>query len=249
MLKSWRYVGVYGPDLMLCAATARIGPARQAWWAVWDRGAETLWERTRALWGRGRVRVAPRRVTVHDGEVDVDLAVHEGEGVETVTPDPGGYAWTCKHGAAVARGRVRAGAKEWRVEHPALIDVSAGYHPRHTSWRWSAGCGVLADGRAVAWNLVEGIHDSPRCSERTVWVDGRPLEVDPVRFAPDLSAIACSGAGELSFTAEATRRRDDNLLLVRSRYEQPFGTFSGTLPGGLPLAEGYGVMERHDAVW
>jgi len=36
---------------------------------------------------------------------------------------------------------------------------------------------------------------------------------------------------------------------VRSEYEQPFGTFRGTLPGGLELAEGYGVMERHVAVW
>jgi hypothetical protein len=249
MLKSWRYVGVYGPDVMMCAGAVRIGPLRQAWWAVWDRAERTLWERTRALFGLGRVQVAPGRVAIQDTQVEADLAVHEGDAVETVTPDPGGYAWTAKHGAGVARGTVRAGAREWRVEHPALIDVSAGYHPRHTSWCWSAGGGVLGDGRAVAWNLVEGIHDSPRDSERTVWVDGRPHEVVPVRFAPDLSGIAFIRDGALEFSAEATLRRHANLLLVRSRYEQPFGTFRGTLPGGLELAEGYGVMERHDAVW
>ena len=36
MRKGWTWIGGFGPDLMLCAATARIGPARTAWWAVWD---------------------------------------------------------------------------------------------------------------------------------------------------------------------------------------------------------------------
>ena len=40
-----------------------------------------------------------------------------------------------------------------------------------------------------------------------------------------------------------------NLLVMRSRYRQPFGTFTGTLPGGIELAEGYGVMEEHDVLW
>ena len=53
----------------------------------------------------------------------------------------------------------------------------------------------------------------------------------------------------LRFAAEATRERRENLLLVRSFYRQPFGTFSGALPGGVALAEGYGVMEEHDVRW
>ena len=70
-----------------------------------------------------------------------------------------------------------------------------------------------------------------------------------MRFADDLSSIALAEGGELRCAAEATRERDDNLLVFRSRYEQPFGTFSGALPGGLELAEGYGVMERHEVRW
>ena len=45
------------------------------------------------------------------------------------------------------------------------------------------------------------------------------------------------------------RERDDNLLVMRSRYVQPFGTFTGTLPGAGELREGYGVMEAHDVRW
>jgi hypothetical protein len=70
-----------------------------------------------------------------------------------------------------------------------------------------------------------------------------------VSFAEDLGAVSFAEGGRLDFEAGAVRARDDNLLIIRSEYEQPFGTFRGTLPGGLELAEGYGVMERHVAVW
>jgi hypothetical protein len=109
--------------------------------------------------------------------------------------------------------------------------------------------GEAADGRAVAWNLVTGINDPAEGSERAVWVDGKPREVGPVQFAPDLSAVGFTEGGELRFTAEATRERDDNLLLFRSRYAQPFGTFSGSLPRGVEITEAFGVMERHEARW
>jgi hypothetical protein len=75
-------------------------------------------------------------------------------------------------------------------------------------------------------------------------VDGEPVESGPSAFAADLS-----GVDELRFSSEAVRESNDNLLLVRSRYRQPFGTFSGLLPGGIELAEGYGVMEEHDVWW
>ena len=69
-----------------------------------------------------------------------------------------------------------------------FVDESAGYHARHTAWRWSAGIGGAEDGRAVAWNLVDGVHDGV-ASERTVWIDGDPEEVPPQAFAGDLSAV------------------------------------------------------------
>ena len=34
-----------------------------------------------------------------------------------------------------------------------------------------------------------------------------------------------------------------------SDYEQPFGSFSGAVPGAGPLREGWGVMERHAVSW
>jgi hypothetical protein len=66
---------------------------------------------------------------------------------------------------------------------------------------------------------------------------------------PDLAAVAFAEGGFLRFTAEATRARRENLLLMASDYVQPFGTFAGELPGAGALREGWGVMERHDVRW
>jgi hypothetical protein len=143
---------------------------------------------------------------------------------------------------------VRLDGRETELAARAIVDESAGYHDRRTSWRWSAGVGVAGDGRPLAWNLVEGIHDRPEASERTVWVDGEPLEIAPVEFDPDLRGIALPDGARLRCEIEATRRRTDRLPLFRSDYQQPFGTFTGRL-AGVELAEGYGVMERHDVVW
>jgi hypothetical protein len=229
--KTWTYVGAFGPDVMLCAAVARIGVIPVAWWAVWDRSAGRLVQRT--LRGH-RITVAPDRVAV-PGRIDLTLG--DGAPVEVVSPHGAQYAWTRKRGAVAARGTVLGKPAELR----AIVDESAGYHARHTAWRWCAGVGVAA-GEPVAWNLVEGIHDAPGASERTVWIAGEPRHVEPLAFH-------AGGVGDLRFTAEATRIRRESLLLLRSEYEQPFGTFAGTLPGAGPLDRGWGVMERHDVRW
>jgi hypothetical protein len=109
--------------------------------------------------------------------------------------------------------------------------------------------GAGVDGTPLAWNLVAGINDPPQGSERAVWVDGVPREAGPVAFAPDLGSIRAGDGSELRFTAQAERARRENLLLVSSDYRAPFGTFAGTLPGGVELAAGRGVMEHHRARW
>ena len=240
-LKAWRYVGVYGPELMLCLAAVRIGPARQAFWAVWDRERRQLHERTTL--GRGAVTLTPGRVLVRDRDVQIDLELDENAGIEAVCPSGAEYGWTRKQ-AVTARGTVALNGEPRPLHAAAVIDDTSAYYQRHTAWLWSAGVGATTDGRAVAWNLVTGVNDPPHDSERTIWVGGKPHEPPPSRFAADLSAV-----DGLRFDAEATRESDENKLIIRSRYRQPFGTFSGSLGPGLELSEGYGVMEDHDVHW
>jgi hypothetical protein len=228
-LKRWTWVGAFGPDVMLCAATARIGPFASSWWAVWD-GARMV-ERTL----RRPLAVTAAAVSIPE----ISLSLGPGAEIEVVSPHGSQYIWTRKRGGVRATGTVLGR----EVELTGVVDESAGYHARHTSWWWSCGVGVLASGAAVAWNLVDGVHDAPVGSERTVWVEGVPREVPPAAFD------GLRGVGELRFSAVATRARRDRMLLASSDYEAPFGTFAGTVPEAGELAAGWGVMERHDARW
>jgi Domain of unknown function (DUF2804), C-terminal len=247
-LKRWRYLGVYTSELMLCVGNARVVGVPQRWWVI-ALPHGTLLERTTTR--RGGIELALDRASVearaakNGEEVSIELALRERSPMEVVSPHGRSYIWTAKRAPVAVRGQVRVDERTWELdgEH-AFIDDSGGYHARHTAWRWSAGVGRADDGRRVAWNLVDGVHDAPTASERTVWVDGEPREVEPQAFAPDLSRV-----GGLTFRPWAVREHSMSLGLVRSRYSQPFGTFGGELPGGLALAEGYGVMEDHDVTW
>ena len=276
-LKRWRYVAVFCEELMACAATVQVGPARQTFWAVLLReGAPRegaphegesrarepqswagLHERTRLLPRRGAVELSRGRLRVHDRSsgpravsVRLDLAFQEDGGIEAVCPHGRGYVWTRKQAGVAARGTIAIDRGAPRaIEALAVIDETAGYHARVTEWRWAAGVGVDPAGRPLAFNLVEGVNDPPRGSERAVWIAGEPREVAPVSFAADLSRISGADGSELRFTPEAQRNRRENLLVVRSEYRAPFGSFCGTLPGGIPLARGLGVVEHHRARW
>jgi hypothetical protein len=236
-LKRWRYLGLYGDDLMLCAATVRIAGVPQAFWAAWDR---------REL--RERTVFRPGVVTLRDdaarfGPADLRLAP-DGAPVAVTSRHGASYIWTRKQPVR-ASGRVDGRPVSLR----GLLDDSAGYHARRTAWRWCAGVGEAPDGALLTWNLVEGVHDAAVGSERTVWVGGVPHEVPPPAFAADLSAVVWPDGRELRFAEEARRARHDDLKLLASDYVQPFGTFAGGLPGEIAVARGWGVMERHAVRW
>ena len=141
----------------------------------------------------------------------IDLRLDEGEGLEIVSPHGDKWIWTRKQANVPARGTVAIDGRELRIDDVAFIDDSAGYHAHRTAWRWSAGHGRLDDGRAVGWNLVDGVHDGDP-SERTVWVDGEPHEVGPLEFADDLSRV-----GGLEFSAWSERTDRTNLAALQER--------------------------------
>jgi hypothetical protein len=269
--KRWRYVAAFSDELLVCAARVNVGPLGQTFWAIWNRGERKLLERTRLLvpgargdvWteggpeGTGQVLHAPDEGSVvrieskHPdvGDVRAFLRFGGGRWVEAVCPtDDGQYTWTRKRVGVPVECDVRFSGNRLVSEARGVEDESEGYHPRHTVWSWSAGVGTISDGRSVGWNLVRGINDPPKRSERAIWIDGEPTEPGPVEFE-GLDAIGFDDGSRLAFAAECERQRDERLPFVRYSYRQPLGTFSGTLPGGITLASGLGVMEHHDAQW
>jgi hypothetical protein len=228
---------------MACVGDVRIGVLRQRFWAVCEPGRPVV-ERTTL--GSGGVAMEGSRVRVDAREVEIDLTVEEGGGVETRHRDE---VWTRKQAGVRVRGSISVQERSYEVDCLGAVDETSGRHRRHTTWKWSTGGGRSADGARVGWNLVAGVNDERTGSERCVWIDGEPREVGPVTFADDLSSVSFAESGSLSFSEWGAREDHTNLLILRSDYRQPFGTFSGVLPGGVELEEGYGVMEWHDVWW
>lgn len=241
-LKAWRYVAFISAEAIVCAARARMGPLRDGFWAVWDREHGQL-HRGQAL-RAGRLQLRPGAVSLRARNLRVELSFREGAGIETVCASGDAYAWTRKQALLPATALLLQDRHFRELSGHVLVDDTAAYYSRHTSWLWSAGAGRAGDGTPVAWNLVSGINDPPLHSERTVWVGNLDHEPGPCVFAPDLSRV-----DELVFHEEAVLERRTNLGLLRSDYRHPIGRFSGRLPGGIALSEGLGVMERHDAWW
>jgi len=251
-LKRWTYVGLFSEELMLCAASIRIGPLPQCFWAVVERDGRRLTDGTSftgrpvGFQGQG---AGVRGLAISGGDVEAAISLEPaGEPVEVLSPHGRSYIWTMKLPVR-ASGRVGVGGRSRRIEARGLVDLSAGYHARRTAWSWSCGIGEDTDGRELAWNLVAGVHDDARASERTLWVDGIARELPAALFDEPLACVSFPGdPAELRFHAEAERARHDDFGLVMSDYRQPFGSFSGSLPGA-GLAWGLGVMERHDVRW
>ena len=273
--KQWRYTAAFCDELLLCAARVQVGPVGQSFWAVWDREQRRLYERTRLqlpsargeVWTEladpekgGRIEWAPdsggTEVRIEAAPKDdlservrAFLRIGDGTWAEAICPtgERDGYVWTRKRIVPIECD-VRIGERRIQAQARGVEDESCGYHPHHTVWSWSAGVGTTTDGRDVGWNLVSGINDPAENSERAIWVGGEPSEPGPVSFE-GLDAIVLPDGGRLDFAAETERRKEEKRMFVNYSYRQPFGTFTGTLPGGLELASGFGVMEHHDATW
>jgi hypothetical protein len=219
-LKRWRYVGVFSEELMVCAAIVYVGPARQSFWALYRRDADELRERTRML---------PRESA---------LSLHRGSAPVQDDDDD-----------ASEPGRLRI--RDAGVELDLSLVEESGFrahcpHGRGEIWTRKQ-AGIAARGTLALDG--GGVNDPPTRSERAVWIDGDPREVPPVRFREDLRRISTDDGSELRFHAEAERSHSSNLLIVKSDYRAPFGAFSGSLPGGVAVARGLGVVEHHRALW
>jgi len=251
-LKRWRYVGVFNEELMACAALVQVGFARQSFWALYRRDGDRdeLRERTRMLPRRRELQLDAGRLLLRDGGVALDLRLDEDAAIEARCANGRKHVWTRKQAGVAAHGTLALDGQAAReLSARAVIDDTAGYHARHTEWWWSAGVGQAPDGTPLAWNLVSGVNDPPTGSERAVWVDRVPRETPTVEFSESLRRVRCSDGSTLRFHPEAERAHRQDLLLVKSDYHAPFGTFSGMLPGGVALAHGLGVVEHHRALW
>lgn len=172
---------------------------------------------------------------------------------------------TVKRGGLTAKGAFEVEGRRVPLDKAfACIDWTTGFFPRRTVWQWACGAGRDVVGRATGFNLARGVHDDARgrFTENALWIDGEPAPLPPVTFLVGegrspwtVRSAKGSEAGlvDLVFEPRGERSEDVDLLLVSSKYRQPFGAFSGTLRdarGREVRLEGVpGVTEDHLAVW
>ncbi|HVE84434.1 MAG TPA: DUF2804 domain-containing protein [Myxococcales bacterium] len=199
-----------------------------------------------------------KRALRWEGEV---LAVGGAPALSVIAPAGNGMVnVTQKQAGMLAFGTLHAGGRRYPLDGGvAGLDYTHGYLPRHTTWRWAMACGRLEDGTPVGINLVEGFNDdSDLANENALWMGSRLYPLGRARFSfskrdplDEWHVTTTDGELELRFRPVFVHREERDLKLVKSRFLQPVGTFTGSaLVGGrrIPLSLG-GVTEEQDVLW
>jgi hypothetical protein len=276
--RRWSYAAAGAPDVAVGAAVVDLGIASTAFaWCLADdqlltweaKGIPRLSARvgttsatSAGFRGRGaRVAIGPDGalrvdVPVDGGRLTAHVDVDADQPAVCVTPTPGG-GWNVTQKAAGERARIHVTTptSQFAVRGGTWRDWTLGAQDRDTTWRWAAGAGHADDGRRVGLNVSTGMNEL--VGEDVVWWDGVPYPLDvrvlaPTgdRFAGDWE-VAGPGWG-ITLDSAGARAADEDLWLVRSRYVQPVGTFTGTLPDPDGMAVPVtlvGVTEDHAARW
>ncbi len=280
-VRRWLYAAAGEGDTAVGAAIVDLGVVGTAFvWAV-IAGQVVTWERLRPLGLGCRVASVPAggasfrgrggdRVTLAgDGALTVDVGLGRERLRAEVTAGPvtpahlatatagGGWNATEKAAGYRTRGELTLGGLRFPVGGGGWRDWTAGRQDRHTEWRWAAGAGSDIDGtRLVGLNVSTGMN-AAGAGEDVVWWDGEPHALEVTTLAPVGADLAgpwrIAGPGwDLHLDPVGARAADDDLLLLASRYVQPVGRLTGTLPGpeGTPVEVVLtGVTEDHEARW
>jgi hypothetical protein len=270
--KSWLWLGATTPEMWLSLAILRTGYAANILGYVFDRKAG------RMIFEKTVVAPTPLASVTTDVHAPGLLARYTALTIERSGPDltvRGLYGKlacdftldesTAPPGIVAAAdlggGRKNATEKRALMKLRGTIDVEGrrfdleggtggwdytnGLLPRHTKWRWAFGLG-----RDVAFNLVEGFVGEAECALFTP-DDVQPLAEARFSFDSDRPSepwILKGEGNDLRFEVGAVHAQNTNLVVVRSRFLQPVGTFYGTI-GGRNVDGTPGVVEDQDVVW
>ncbi len=177
-------------------------------------------------------------------------------------PSEGRFNLTYKSAGLPAEAKLELDGKEIvfkKASTRAHVDWTWGCPPRKTFWNWSAASGVMADGRSLGWNFGAGLNEG-RNFQNIVWLDGNITQFGKIHFEYKPEDILApwqmfddKRSLHLEFKPCGIRKENINIILVQSRFQQPFGSYSGyiTTADGqrLQVADMLGVAEEHYAKW
>lgn len=192
-------------------------------------------------------------------DLEIDAAVEEASGPPAVTAiaslGKGLVNGTEKRALLSMRGRARCGNREVILDGgTAGYDYTHGLLPRHTQWRWAFALGKARSGEPFGLNLVQGFVGEAECA---AFFGGEVVPLAEPRFELDVAQpmrqwrLAGDGI-DLAFEPGGVHAQHTNLGVVRSRFIQPVGLFTGTVRVGSRdvYVEGLpGVVEDQDVLW
>jgi hypothetical protein len=192
-------------------------------------------------------------------DLEIDAAIEEASGPPAITAianlGDGLVNGTEKRALLSMRGRARSGNREVVLDGgTAGYDYTHGLLPRHTKWRWAFGLGKTKGGEPFGFNLVQGFVGEAECA---AFVSGQVVPLAEPRFefdgAQPLRQWRVVGEGvDLAFEPGGMHAQNTNLGVVKSRFVQPVGIFTGTVRAGDRdlYVEGLpGVVEDQDCLW
>ena len=218
-----------------------------------------------AHFARGKTRLTMTRansaldIHVRMQGIEVDAVIDESSGPPAITAiaalGDGLIDATEKRLLLGVRGAVRCGRREMKRDGgTAGYDYTHGLLPRHTQWRWAFALGRAEDGQPFGFNVVQGFVGEAECA---AFLGSEVVPIAEPRFEFDLEKPMREwrlvGDGiDLAFEPGGLHAQNTNLLVVKSRFVQPVGTFTGTVRvngrdvrvAGLP-----GVAEDQDVLW
>lgn len=171
-------------------------------------------------------------------------------------------AFTTKAAGLDAVGEILLDDRQYNLRRPdtfSVLDWTNGFYPRKTSWNWACGAGQAEDGTRIGFNFSTGVYKYG-VEENSVWINGVPHPTGPVDFIYDSAnprrpwrVTGKNGSVQLVFQPEGIRRANDNFGVVKSRFIQPCGRYSGTIRIGsgrtAAIRHISGVAEEHFAKW
>ena len=129
-----------------------------------------------------------------------------------------------------------------RGDSSLVIDDHKGYYPYVTKYDWVTAAGFDKLGRRIGFNFTDNqIQNKEKYNENGVWVDGRLNYLPPIKIErPDgyQKTWIIKDQNEsiyLTFTPVEHHAVSLNLLILKSKYQGPYGYFNGYIqPKGQP---------------
>jgi hypothetical protein len=221
-----------------------------------------------ARFALGKTRVVLTRrgttldVTLRMRDLVVDASMDEATGPPAITaiapvgaPGEGLLNATEKRALLAVRGRAECAGRARSLDGGlGGYDYTHGLLARHTMWRWGFGLGRAEGGERFGFNVVQGFVGEAECA---AFLGDEVVPLAEPRFHFDVASPdgpwRLEGDGlDLAFKPGAMHQENTQLVLIRSRFVQPVGTFSGTVRVGERdvRVEGLpGVVEDQDVLW